>query len=157
MTGVLAGLPVPVRTHWNGTATKPCVFDVTSGALMCPCRFKPMGGVTTIYTPFITRAGEKIVVPASELVGEKLMEFNPGKLLKLFRPKKRCAGLKIEIPTEEGQTQAWVKRVRPTCIHDIEEYLLHLWQIPELNKHFGVPFRPATGRIVEEKGKGNGA
>lgn len=158
VTAIIAGLPVPVVTHWDieKGQTKPCLFDVTAGGLTCPCRYAPMKSQRTVYTPFITRDGEKIVIPASERVGEKLMEFNPGKLLTLARPKKRCAGLKIIIPPESDQTQAWVKRTRPTCIHDIEEYLMHLWQIPALNKHFGVPFRPAVGMIVEKPAKGNG-
>ena len=88
------------------------------------------------------------MIPASALVGEKLMEFTPGKLITLFRPKKRCAGLKIGVPIEDEQHAAWVKRMRPTCLHDISEYLLHLWQIPALNKHFGVSFRPAVGTIM---------
>jgi len=145
VTGVLAGLPVPVRTHWNGSKTLPCLADLTCKELFCPCTVKGMSGTTTVYTPFITKEGEKIVVPASPLVGEQIMKFNPGKLLTLFRPKKRCAALRIMVPTEDAQTQTWVKRVRPTCLHSIEEYLLHLWQIPALNKHFGIPFRPAVG------------
>ena len=106
------------------------------------------GGTVTVYTPIITQQLERIVVPASERVGEKLMEFTPGKVITLARPKKRCAGLNIIVPVEHDGGHAWAKRIRPTCLHDISEYLLHLWQIPELNKHFGVAFRPAIGTIL---------
>lgn len=149
VTGVLAGLPLPVRTHWDGEATKPCLTDLTGRALLCRCATTPMSGTVTVYTPIITKDQERIVVPASQLVGEQLLKFTPGKLLTLARPKKRCAGLKIIIPSEPDQTQAWVKRMRPCCIHQIDEYLLHLWQIPALNKYFGVPFRPAVGTILK--------
>lgn len=156
VTGVIAGLTVAVRTHWNGKKTLPCLHDLTAGSLHCPCTITPMSGTTTGYTPLITREGDKIVVPASPLVTYKLLEFNPGKLITLKRPKKRCAALQIIVPTEDSQTQGWVKRIRPTCLHSIEEYLLHLWQIPELNKHFGVPFRPAIGTVVKYENGGTG-
>jgi len=146
--GVLAGLPIPVRTHWDGKATKPCLADISCRALHCRCTVTPMQSVITIYTPIISSDLERLVVPASERVGEKLMEFTPGKYLALARPNKRCAGLNIIIPTEPDGGHAWVKRLRPTCVHDISEYLLHLWQIPALNKHFGVPFRPAVGTVM---------
>lgn len=149
VAGVLAGLSVPVRTHWNGKKTLPCLSDITCRDLLCPCATQPMSGTTTVYTPMITKDGDRIVIPCSALVGEQVMKFNPGKLLSFFRPKARCAALRITVPSEPDQTQAWVKRMRPTCVHSIEEYLLHLWQIPALNKHFGVPFRPAVGTILK--------
>lgn len=152
VTGLIAGLTVVVRTHWNGKKTLPCLHDLTAGALHCPCTTTPMSGTTTGYTPIITKENERLVVPASPLVTFKLQEFNPGKLITLSRPKKRCAALRISVPTEDAQTQTWVKRLRPTCCHSIEEYLLHLWQIPALNKHFGVPFRPAIGSVMKADG-----
>jgi len=152
VAGVLAGLPIAVRTHWNGSRTLPCLHDITSGELFCRCRTTPMSCTTTIYAPIITKEADKIVVPCSPLVGAKVMEFTPGKLIGFARPKKRCAALRIMLPTEDQQTQLWVKKIRPTCLHSIEEYLLHLWQIPALNKHFGIPFRPAVGsKIVHEE------
>jgi len=149
VTGLLAGLTVVVRTHWNGKKTLPCLHDLTSGALHCPCTVTPMSGTTTGYQPLLTREGERLVIPASPLVTYKLQELNPGKLVTLSRPKKRCAALRISIPTESDQTQTWVRRMRPTCVHSVEEYLMHLWQIPALNKHFGVPFRPAIGTVFD--------
>lgn len=151
--GIMAGNVVVVRTHWNGTKTLPCLHDMTCGKLFCPCTVKPMSGTHTGYTPLITRELERLVVPASPLVTYELQKFNPGKLIKLKRTKIRCAPLKIEIPTSEGQGQAWVQRLRNTCTHNIEEYLLHLWQLPVLNEFFGVDFRPALGSPLKGEGR----
>lgn len=149
VTGLIAGPIKPVRTHWNGEKTLPCLFAMTHGKLFCACTVRPMSGTTTGYTPIITRANDRIVVPASALVGYELQKLNPGKLVKLYRPKKRCAALRIELPTSDEQEQAWVRRMRPGCIHDIEEYLCHLWQIKALTEFFGFEYRPAVGRTGE--------
>jgi hypothetical protein len=143
--GLIAGPIVVVKTHWNGKQTLPCLHDITGGEMQCNCQIKPMCSTTTGYAPIITREGERLVVPASPLVTVKMQAVKIGTYITLMRPKRRCAGLRFSVAGADEQESSWVVRMRGQCEHAIEEYLLHLWQIQELNKHFGVPFRPSIG------------
>ncbi|MBN9118698.1 MAG: hypothetical protein J0I06_06000 [Planctomycetes bacterium] len=99
-----------------------------------------------MYTPLILKTKERIVVPCSAVVGYKIQNLKPGKLITLKRSELRCAPLRLDIPPSADQEQSWVRYLRPTCVSKIDEYLLHLWQIPALNEFYGVPFRPSINR-----------
>ena len=148
VTGVIAGKLVPVRTHWNGEKTQPCRHAITKGKLYCPCTHIAMRGTTTVYTPLYTQAKERLVVPASALVGFNISKYAPGKLINLARSKLRCAPLKLSVPGSADQEQSWVRNLRQRCVADIELYLLHLWQDQELAKFFEVEFRPSIKTVV---------
>jgi hypothetical protein len=154
ITGVLAGEPVAVRTHWHSQdrRTVPCLIHQTAGKLTCGCAMRPWRCDTTVYTPIFTKTKEKIVVPCSALVGFEIKKLKPGKLITLSRSKLRCAPLRVTLPSATDEDQGWVKNLRRYCVHEIDEYLLHLWQMPELCAFFGVPFRPALGSSIVEAG-----
>ena len=72
--------------------------------------------------------------------------MNPGKVLRFTRPKKAKRPLSVSLVNGHEVDEAWVKRLRPACSHDISEYLCHLWQIEELTRHFGFEYRPACSK-----------
>jgi hypothetical protein len=144
VTGILAGPMQVIATHWNGKQSKPCCRVITGGALNCPCSFQPMSIRTYGYVPLLTEKMERVVVVVSATVGYTIRDVKPGRVLRFTRPKKAKRPLVVNLVNETEVNETWLKKVKPACIFDITEYLLHLWQIRELTEHFGFEYRPAT-------------
>lgn len=141
--GVLAGEVKQVPCHWSGTSSKPCLRFMSEGKLPCHCDKEPASLRVVGYVPIITKDRQKYVVVVSATTAYRLESVAPGKGIRLARPDKVKQAMNVVLRSDADIGEDFVKRMRPACMHDISEYLLHLWQNPILCLHFGVEHRPA--------------
>lgn len=142
--GLLAGEVVEVACHWSGRASKPCRAFMSEGKIPCHCQTEPCSLRVVAYVPIMTKARDKIVVPAAASVGHRLNAVKPGTPIRLARPDREKKPLNVILlrPLDVGED--FHRRLHQAMCHDIHEYLLHLWQDPILCAHFGIQHRPAS-------------
>ena len=141
--GILCGEVKQVPCHWDGRGSKPCRAFMTEGKLPCHCQVKPCSLRVVGYVPIMTKDREKLVVVVAATTAYQLESYPPGTAIRLARPdmdRKPLVAIKLR---DMDIGEEFAKRMRQASVHDISEYLLHLWQDPILCLHFGVEHRPA--------------
>lgn len=141
--GCVVGKCVEVNTHFEMNADRCCAKWVSKGELPCMLCNKFAARLCRGYLPMLTKLGEKRVILLSESVIDRALKFKMGDPVRFVRPNtgKRAMAVHLLGPYDLGADfTAKCKQLHP---FDIFEYLLHLWQKPELNRYFNVEFYPS--------------
>lgn len=144
LEGVTAGALVTVDCHWDCGRSFPCLSRLTDGVLKCSCEDEPRSLRLLGYQPIMTKERERLVVLLSATVAQKVETIRHGTAVRFTRPKKGKRPLSVTLLSDYDLGEDFVKKMRAAALHDIHEYLIHLWQDRTLCDHFGVPFICST-------------
>jgi hypothetical protein len=139
-------------THYVQSRTVPCLEWITGGKLECPCSELAMGVRRTAYVPLVTKDHEKVVVIVSDGTFRALEGIAPGSSVEIGRGKclRRPCYVKTLAPEVLGDH--FTRKMKQAAVHDIRNYLLHLWQLPELYAFFKVErFDPVRLKKAKQK------
>lgn len=142
--GWVFGKLICIESHWTNGRSLPCREWCTGGKLKCPCRTEFIARRIIGYLPLYTKEKEKIVVMLSETVCQKMETVRMGTPIKLTRPKRGIRPLTVTLISDYEVNSDITKKIRQMAPHDIEPYLLHLWQDRELTEAFGCEHIPAA-------------
>jgi hypothetical protein len=132
----IAGPVVPVWVHWSGTASKPCVHRMTSGAL--PCKDEDCKASVRIigYLPVIQKHSQRLVLILSHQATYEAQGLHHGECYRFSRGPGKRDRVKIGLtPRAEVSPQlTGLFSKRPPA--DIRPWLLNLWRDTRLTNHF---------------------
>jgi hypothetical protein len=143
--GWIAGPVVPVLCHWVRRRSFPCMVHMTSGKLPCQCQLKPTSLRLVGYCPLIDKYKERYVIVLSPLITRAVQQIKAGTCIKFSRPTTAKRPLWHVVLPDTHISGEMSKKMRQISVHDISEYLLHLWQDKALCEHFGKEHRPGFG------------
>jgi hypothetical protein len=144
--GVIAGPLVTVECHWDSGRSVPCRTLLTNGKLSCVCQKEPRSLRILGYCPIISKYRDRFVVLLSATVAQRVESIKPGTGVRFTRPKKGKRPLSVTLVPDYEMGEDFCKRVRQAAVHDIHEYLIHLWQDRELCDLFGIEHVPSCGQ-----------
>jgi hypothetical protein len=170
--GWIAGRMVGVEVHWGGDSSKPCWRAITGGLLPCP-RCDPGSLLPTQtepkkrrwigYVPLYAHTGRREVVVVSETVGPRVKDL--------------AIGTPVEFRRSNGaRDPLQIRQLRSTMLgdavndlgpppkfrsaiagDDITEWLLELWDEPELTRFLEPRIRASEQeRITRDSSIHNG-
>jgi hypothetical protein len=142
---------VGMDCHWGGKSSKPCWSSVTGGLLKCPrcgetadksVQLEPRKLRWIGYVPMVSQAKKREVVIVSETVGPRVKQLPVGCPVKFMRTAGKRDPLQIAVLRGKSMGDSYDELGAPPkfshSIHgeDITEWLLDLWDEPELSKFF---------------------
>jgi hypothetical protein len=143
ITGIVVGKCRKFVTHVYGGITKPCLLNITDGALPCPCQTRGLELRVTGYLPIVTHERERVVVVMSTRPTNIMMKATQGSVYRFRRPATVKTAIIPAAVLGDDSKAAECHRMRPTKNQDISEFLCHLWQIHDLTKWCGFTPRRA--------------
>lgn len=155
--GWIAGPLVSIAAHWSGGRSLPCRRIMTDGALTCPCEDTPMSVRGISYCPLVDKIGERYVIILSATVAARVGRMARGTPVRFTRPPRQKRPLFVTVLPDTHLGSDRTKAMRQAAIHDIGEYLLHVWQDRPLCEAFGVEYRPACGVPAAKRKPGQAA
>lgn len=148
--GIIVGKCVEVDCHFDRGADRACRAWATNGKLPCLLCDKFQRTLVRGYLPCLTKLRERRVVLLSESVVLKVRGLAQGTPVRFSRPKKGKRAVVLTLLSNTDLGERFTAQMRETLPVEIFGYLLHLWQIPELNAHFGMTYFPARRPIPDE-------
>jgi len=137
LRGWKAGPVVNVWCHHVGVST-PCWSRLTEGVILCPHCVARQGVRLIGYQPIYLRPSlaQRVVILSRSMLGVSatIPHAHP---VRLTAPPTRGLPVMLSVDADVELSSSAGKAASSRPAVDIRPYLLHLWQVPELTRHFG--------------------
>lgn len=133
--GWISGPSISIDTHF-AAGTKPCLNMLTEGKILCKFCIAELRKSFTVFQPFYSDLGEKMVALLGENSKELCDALSYGEQIIISKGKHKNSSYRLRQETFTSFACAYLIRLENQ--HDIRPWLLQLWGMPELVQLFGL-------------------